>query len=284
MIWKCPCGEVNLGLAEFCRNCENKFCPDYIIKQEKKSVIPEVRNKAAEAPDSVTFSDIFMIILYSFIFMILMSILSHYIKYLNVTFAEFVKQYPSYFFILWIAYRRICVKYNKTFIESFALYPVSSDVIKSTVLTGIVWALSNIALGFFLPYQSENTFIDEYWTERLTSRLAFATLLFLVPLLVPMVEEFLFRGILYQAMIKLFSPGKTIVIVGLLFGLIHVPQHYPNVYPIVNMAAMGIMLTYLRYRYNSLVPPLILHVVNNSVATFIMFACLFSCLILGIKP
>ncbi|MCP9237320.1 CPBP family intramembrane glutamic endopeptidase [Lewinella sp. JB7] len=80
-------------------------------------------------------------------------------------------------------------------------------------------------------------------------------------LLAPLVEEYLFRGILLERMLRLRSPRTSILLTSLTFGLSHlVPAH------VVTATLMGVALGYLYYRTRSFALVVILHAVNNTLA------------------
>ncbi len=49
MLWKCPCGEINVGEMLTCRNCDNEFKEEFIFKSSKSKRTnknnPEAENK-----------------------------------------------------------------------------------------------------------------------------------------------------------------------------------------------------------------------------------------------
>ncbi|MDD5090591.1 MAG: ankyrin repeat domain-containing protein [Candidatus Wallbacteria bacterium] len=47
MIWKCPCGEVNVGAAKECRKCGVAFSDDLIVKKQSKSAAQGKDHSAA---------------------------------------------------------------------------------------------------------------------------------------------------------------------------------------------------------------------------------------------
>ena len=87
-------------------------------------------------------------------------------------------------------------------------------------------------------------------------------LILFVVVLAPLVEETLFRGLLYTALAEKLPPAATILISGAVFGLVHL--EVPALMPM--LVILGWILGWLRYKSGSIVPPLILHMVNNALA------------------
>jgi membrane protease YdiL (CAAX protease family) len=77
-------------------------------------------------------------------------------------------------------------------------------------------------------------------------------------LLVPIVEELLFRGIILEGMLKKYSPAKAIIMSSLFFGLMHFnPMH------ILTASVSGLFTGYVYYVSRSLYACVLMHMVNN---------------------
>lgn len=77
----------------------------------------------------------------------------------------------------------------------------------------------------------------------------------------PILEEVLFRGLIFESCRERFGKGGALVISALLFGLIHgVPVQ------MVNAFVVGLILGYVYLRTRSLVSVMIIHAVNNAIA------------------
>ena len=82
-------------------------------------------------------------------------------------------------------------------------------------------------------------------------------------LLAPVLEELLFRGAI-QGMLQetLKNPWKSIIISSLIFGIVHMnPAQIPFAF------LLGMIFGWLRYRSGSLLPGIMGHVLNNTIAT-----------------
>jgi len=91
---------------------------------------------------------------------------------------------------------------------------------------------------------------------------------FLTVVVVPVVEELLFRGVLLRALLRLFGPagrlaGPTlaVVVTGLLFGLAH-----DEGLELLGLAGFGMVLSWLAYRTGRLGPGILAHGAFNLVA------------------
>lgn len=83
----------------------------------------------------------------------------------------------------------------------------------------------------------------------------------------PFVEEMLFRGAIYRPMRIDKRPVVVIVVTAILFSAVHL-----DLQKLVPLFLMGLMLGYLRWASGSLVPPLLLHMAYNGVATVQLFS------------
>lgn len=92
----------------------------------------------------------------------------------------------------------------------------------------------------------------------------FLWLLFLIALTPAICEEVLFRGAILSGLRPRLGPWLSILVVGLLFGLFHL-----SVYRLVPTAVLGMALTYLAVRTDSILPGMVMHALNNGLAVCI---------------
>ncbi len=104
-----------------------------------------------------------------------------------------------------------------------------------------------------IPNTMEDTFIA-------MSRNPFGVLS--IALLAPILEELLFRGTIQSMLFNVLKkPWEAIIISSLIFGVVHMnPAQIPFAF------LLGMMFGWLYYRTRSLLPGIIGHVLNNSIA------------------
>jgi len=95
--------------------------------------------------------------------------------------------------------------------------------------------------------------------EPTTSLAGVFAMIFLMVIIAPLFEEFLCRGIMYDAL-KPYGTGMAILISSLLFGLMH-----GSLYMLFYTTAYGLALGYIRYATGSLFIVTILHAIVNSI-------------------
>jgi len=83
-------------------------------------------------------------------------------------------------------------------------------------------------------------------------------------ILAPLCEEFLCRGMMMRGMLKTMSPKKAILWSALIFAVLHM-----NPWQSIPAFLIGIFLGWTYYRSGSLWVPIVLHCVNNSLATLL---------------
>lgn len=87
-----------------------------------------------------------------------------------------------------------------------------------------------------------------------------------IALAAPVVEECLFRGAIEGRMLKVWHPWVAICVSALFFGLIHMnPAQIPFAF------LCGVLFGWLRWKTGSLLPGIVGHILNNSIACLTMF-------------
>lgn len=87
-----------------------------------------------------------------------------------------------------------------------------------------------------------------------------------ITLLAPVLEELLFRAAIQSELQLKYKPWIAILISSLLFGVVHLnPAQIPFAF------MLGMMFGWLYYRTGSLLPGIVGHVLNNSIATVNMY-------------
>lgn len=88
----------------------------------------------------------------------------------------------------------------------------------------------------------------------------------------PLVEELLFRGVLFSALLRRLHVGWAIFASALLFGLVHLPDFGGAWYAVPDLVLVGVVLAWLRLRSGSLWPAVVAHACNNLLGMLVLFA------------
>ena len=105
-----------------------------------------------------------------------------------------------------------------------------------------------------------------------SSRATAVVAAFLATFTAPLVEEIVYRGVLYSALRKFIGMTGAVVSVVLLFALVHVPQYWPNYGVILTILILSAVLTVIRARTGKLLPCFIIHLVFNGIQSFFIVA------------
>jgi membrane protease YdiL (CAAX protease family) len=106
------------------------------------------------------------------------------------------------------------------------------------------------------------------------SRVAVYFVIFLAVVTAPLVEEVVYRGLLYSAFQRTFGVTASVIVVTLLFTLVHVPQYsqnnVPDIASIVTLLLLSLTLTIVRVATGNLLPCIILHTFFNGVQSIFL--------------
>lgn len=92
----------------------------------------------------------------------------------------------------------------------------------------------------------------------------------------PVVEELVYRGVLYPAARRTLGTAAAIVIVSSLFTVVHVAQYYNNPAVIAAVGLLGFTLTAVRAYTGRVLPCVVIHLVFNGVQVLLMTLQFFS--------
>ena len=134
---------------------------------------------------------------------------------------------------------------------------------------GVVWwHYVLFMLCFFALAGAVNYFVPEQENELIrvlrSSRTAVVLVAIMATFTAPLVEEVVYRGVLYSAFQRTFGPALAVVAVTVLFALVHVPQYYPSVSTMLLLTVLSLTLTLIRARSGNLLPCIVLHTVFNA--------------------
>lgn len=129
------------------------------------------------------------------------------------------------------------------------------------VLCGVGWGLAWL-LGAEKPTQ-----LDQIINSSLAARYALAVLAVFTA---PLVEELVYRGVLYSALHRLVGSWPAVIIVLGVFTLIHVPQYWPNVGVIAAVGFLSVSLTVIRAYTGRLLPCVVIHFVFNGIQAVVL--------------
>lgn len=136
------------------------------------------------------------------------------------------------------------------------------------------WASFGLAIGLYLIGFLLIYFIGAVSTsfdQTISSSRAIAiSIAFLAVATAPIVEETVYRGVLYSALHKKLGVNWAVVGVLALFTLVHVPQYWPDFGRIGLLGLLSLSLTLVRAYTGRLLPCFIIHTVFNGIQSVLI--------------
>ncbi len=131
------------------------------------------------------------------------------------------------------------------------------------------WHYVAIAGGFFVLANVVGSYFPEQENDLIrmlkSSRTAVYLVAFMATFTAPLVEEVVYRGVLYSAFQRTFGVTIAVISVTFLFAVVHVPQYYPSFSTIFLLTILSLVLTLIRVRTDNLLPCIILHTIFNGI-------------------
>ena len=111
-----------------------------------------------------------------------------------------------------------------------------------------------------LPESEQNAF-SELLKSSQQVRIAVAVL---ATFTAPIVEETVYRGVLFSSLRKYLRATSTVLIVTLMFVGVHVLQYWGAWVSIAGLTLLSLTLTIVRARSKSILPCVVIHTINNA--------------------
>ena len=130
------------------------------------------------------------------------------------------------------------------------------------LLYGLIAGLSGIFIMDFI--MSHLSFLPDWMKDTFNVMQSGWVGILCVAVLGPVLEELLFRGSITKVLLQRYSPGKAIMFSGLIFGIVHL-----NPVQVVGGVLIGFLLAWVYYKSGSLIPGILIHVMNNSLSVYL---------------
>ena len=134
--------------------------------------------------------------------------------------------------------------------------------------------LLGIVVGFFIFAAILGYFVPEQENEFLKMLRSSRTIVFVVALIAtfsaPIVEEVVYRGVLYSAFQRTFGVAAAVSLVTILFAAVHVPQYYPSYASIFVICLLSLVITLIRVKSGNLFPCIVLHTIFNGIQSLLL--------------
>lgn len=122
----------------------------------------------------------------------------------------------------------------------------------------IVFFAIAYTVGYYFPEQD-----NDMLKMLRTSRVVVYLVAFVATFTAPVVEEVVYRGVLYSSLQRSIGVAGAFLITTFLFAVVHVPQYWPSFATISLLVLLSIVLTSIRVVSNNLWPCIVLHTIFN---------------------
>lgn len=160
--------------------------------------------------------------------------------------------------------------YKVPIIKSLGLSIESSDNLKTYFFGGVkITALIIFSTLFInmLFYTITKTLPENPYSKFSLEDLKMIAVLAVI--IAPVFEELVFRGFLQPAFCKAIGNYQGTVVVSLIFAIIHLNYiDYPSAF--VSMVILALILGFTRLYYNSTIPGIVGHFLNNLIASIVI--------------
>ncbi len=156
-------------------------------------------------------------------------------------------------------YFTVTLKYNSPFWPSIKWAPRGTCYLLTYLSLGVLLALTVLGISAVLPSPRKPPL--EELLKYPTSAILFAALGVFVA---PFVEEVIFRGFIYPVVERKLGRILAVLATALLFTTVHVGQLWGSWSGIVLILLVGITLSTVRAKTDSLVPSFVIHLSYNS--------------------
>lgn len=137
-----------------------------------------------------------------------------------------------------------------------------------------IWHVAAIIVAFFLVAWGMTSIFGEQENDitRIlkSSRTAVYIIAFLATFTAPIVEEVVYRGILYPAVQKRFGVIAGVITATFLFAGVHYFQYWGDITALTMVTLLSFILTMVRVKTGNLLPCIILHFVFNGIQSLLL--------------
>ncbi|MCD9189374.1 MAG: CPBP family glutamic-type intramembrane protease [Pyrinomonadaceae bacterium] len=132
------------------------------------------------------------------------------------------------------------------------------------IILGVFFIFAAVISVFFPEQENELTKILA------SSRAAVFVVAFMATFSAPLVEEVIYRGIVYSGFRKTFNVPVAVIVTTVLFAGVHYPQYWGSWGTIILITTLSLILTFIRVRSDNLLPCVVLHFIFNGIQSVVL--------------
>ena len=125
------------------------------------------------------------------------------------------------------------------------------------IILGVILSLMYNVFAYYLNFALKTSLFDNNSNVAVT--------LLSTGILGPIIEELMFRGIIYNELKSKYSNMKSILLTTIFFAIIHI-----NIIQILYASIIGFILIFVYEKYNNIKAPIILHMASNITTTLFL--------------
>lgn len=125
------------------------------------------------------------------------------------------------------------------------------------IILGVILSLMYNVFAYYLNFALKTSLFDNSNNIAIT--------LLSTGILGPIIEELMFRGIIYNELKSKYSNMKSILLTTIFFAIIHI-----NIIQILYALIIGFILIFVYEKYNNIKAPIILHMASNITTTLFL--------------
>jgi membrane protease YdiL (CAAX protease family) len=137
-----------------------------------------------------------------------------------------------------------------------------------------IWHIVFILFVFFLLAYGLTSLFGEQDNDLMrilrSSRSAVYIVAFMATFSAPIVEEVIYRGIIYSAFYKAFGLITAVIVASTLFAGVHFLQYSGDIAALIMICLLSLVLTLIRVRTKNLLPCIVFHTVFNGIQSIIL--------------
>lgn len=177
----------------------------------------------------------------------------------NITLASIYSMFPAHLATLAVVWAVVTNYGKRPFRQTVGWGWSERFGFWSSVGLAVLLLAFGVTLLYFLGRDVKTPF-EEMLESSAQAR--FATAL-LATATAPLVEELVYRGVLYPAVRRAVGVFWAVTIVSSLFTVIHLAQYYNNPAVVAAVGSLAVALTYVRARTGRVLPCVVIHLVFN---------------------
>jgi uncharacterized protein len=145
-----------------------------------------------------------------------------------------------------------------SFRESLGWSQKQFNVWNSLITVGLFYILAVVLTMIFGEQE------DEFSRMLKSSREIIYAIAIIATFSAPIVEEVVYRGLIFSSFYKKFGGAVAVVVATLLFAGVHYPQYWGNYAGLIAITTLSFVITMIRFKTKSILPCIVLHAIFNA--------------------